>query len=81
MNRPDTPKVVQLHRAKPRLIRPAPDRLKREVADMDAWPNRPKRKPEPIPTKLSDFALGAAWGFLVGISPFLAMLAVMVFAS
>ena len=74
------PDPIPFPRAKPRLIRPAPERVQREVADVDEWLNRPKRKPEPIPTKLSDFALGAAWGFLVGLSPFLAMLAVMVWS-
>lgn len=41
------PDPIPLHRAKPRLVRPAPERLHREVADMDAWLNR-RRKPSAL---------------------------------
>ena len=43
----------------PRLIRPAPDRLHREVADMDAWLNRrrPVHRRERLKRFIGTFAL------------------------
>lgn len=73
--------IHHIHRAKPRLVRKAPDLIQRQADAIDAYLNRPARKPEPIETTLSDFAAGAAAGFLVGISPFVVMLAYLVFAS
>jgi hypothetical protein len=70
-----------LHRAKPRLIRPLTEREVEYLRDY-VEPVRLKVEAKRAkPTDLSDFALGAAAGFFVGLAPFLAMLAFLVFAS
>lgn len=54
-----------LHRAKPRLIRPAPDHIQRQADALDAYLNRPVRKPEPSRGERITGAIAIA---LVGIT-------------
>lgn len=96
MNRPDTPKVVMLHRHPPVSIDEIERRLRgdgrqpdprtrsfneRELAVLKAETETIRLRNERrvyAETSLSDFAAGALAGFVVGFTPFLVMLAVMV---
>lgn len=64
-------KIIPFYRAQPRLVRPAPDRLHREVADMDAFLNRPVRKPEPsrgnrLTATIAFWVVGLTGAYFVG---------------
>lgn len=85
--------IHHLHRGAPvtrQLTDDEREVLAKEVADIRAHVERDRfakgfkhrhyRIGEPIPTSLSDFALGAAAGFLIGLSPFAVMLAIMVWS-
>jgi hypothetical protein len=70
-------------RAKPRIVlRPVDtiDDMATRIRKRLDGPPRHIGIDEPEPTNLSDYAAGAAAGFLVGIAPFLAMLAIMVWS-
>lgn len=82
MNRSDN--IIPLHRAKPPIVRPLNEREQAYLRDyMEPVRLRNEARRREVfgqPTSLSDYAGGAAAGFLVGIAPFLAMVAVMVWS-